>query len=484
MRSMGRRRSSPPRGEWTRSKYSLLKEGRPRGGPLSWGLLVLAGACGLRGVGDPAARASGPLSRPLQTYEQLGFLAGPAHFPAVAGFSTMAGPGDSTWVLLGVSMPSSALRFQRSGTGFEAEYRIVATFLEGREIVKRFERDETVHVPTFAETGRTDESIVFQHAIALRPGRYDVTLHAADANSSRGFRVRDTLDVPRYGAAATRFAQPVVVYEASGRASRDSAPDLILNPRRTVAYGGDARVYLEAYGVTEALPVVVTVVDEQGSAVWTDPAVIAAGGGGVRYALIDLPASLPLGKLWVEVEPDNGVGGPRLRSPLVVSISDQWMVANFDEVLDLIGYIATPEEVDSLRTGLAEERRDRWDEFWAKREPLAATPSNEFRDEFFRRVRFATEQFPEPGTPGWKTERGEVFIVLGPPTSTQERQVGDGSSVMGRPNAAEWSYDSVAGHGLEVLFVDRSGLGEYELTQSSRAAFRAAAERLKPKPEG
>lgn len=483
MRSMRRRRSSPPCGERKRLNDSLSNEGRPRGGPLFWGLLVLAGACGVRGVGDPAARASGPLSRPLQTYEQLGFMAGPAHFPAVAGFSTMAGPGDSTWVLLGVSMPSSALRFQRSRTGFEAEYRIVATFLERGEIVKRFERDETVHVPTFAETGRTDESIVFQHAIALRPGRYDVTLHAADAHSSRGFRVRDTLDVPRYGAAATRFPQPVVVYEASGRASRDSAPDLILNPRHTIAYGGDASVYLEAYGAAEALPMVVTVVDEQGSAVWSDPAVLTDGGSGVRHALVDLPASLPLGKLWVEVEPGTGAAGPRLRSPLVVSISDQWMVANFEEVLDLIGYIATPEEVDSLRAGSAEERRERWDAFWSRREPLAATPSNEFRDEFFRRVRFATEQFPEPDTPGWKTERGEVFIVLGPPTSTQERQVGDRSSVLGRPNAVEWSYDSVAGHGIELLFVDRSGLGEYELTQSSRSAFRTAAQRLKPEAE-
>ncbi|MGH7573811.1 MAG: GWxTD domain-containing protein [Longimicrobiales bacterium] len=459
-----------------------MEGGRPRGGPLFLVVLALAGACGVRGVGDPAARSSGPLSRPLETYEQLGFLAGPAHFPAVAGFSTMAGPGDSTWVLLGVSMPSSALRFQRSGAGFEAQYQVVATFLGDGETVKGFERDETVHVPTFAETGRTDESIVFQHAVVLPPGRYDVTLHASDANSTRGFRVRDTLDVPRYGANDVRFPQPLVVYEANGRSSREATPDLILNPRHTVAYGGAApRVYLEAYGARDALRVVVTVVDEAGSAVWSDPALISAGDGGVGHAIIDLPASLPLGKLWVEVEPRDVEAGPRLRSPLVVSISDQWMVANFDDVLELVAYIATPNELDSLRAaGSPDDRRERWDAFWSRREPLAATPGNEFRDEFFRRVRYATEQFSQSGTPGWSTHRGEVFIVLGPPTSTEERQLVD-RGVAARPNAIEWSYDSAAGGGLELLFVDRSGLGEYELTPSSLAAFRSVSERLKPR---
>lgn len=460
--------------------YRLVNEGRPLGGPLFLAVLaLLAGACG-RGPGRIDTGPSGPLGRPLETYQQLGFLAGPGHFPAVAGFSTMAGPGDSTWVLLGLSMPSRALRFQRVDAGFLAEYNVAATFLRESQVVKRFERNETVRVPTFAETGRTDESVVFQHAVALPPGRYEVTLDAADANSTRGFRVRDTLDVPAYGKGASELSRPVVVYEGSGRTRRDAPPDLILNPRHTIAYGDDSpRIYVEAYGGPESAPIVVRIVDEGGRPVWSTSATMSGDAGGVRHALVELPAAeLPLGKLWLEVAPSNGAGAANTRSPLVISISDEWMVANVEEVLDLLEYIATPEEVDSLRAALPDERRERWDAFWTRRDPLSASANNEFRDEFFRRVRFATEQFPEDGRVGWKTDRGEVFIVFGPPSSSRDRQLGGRADVARASNAVEWVYDSLPGGRLELLFADRTGFGRFELTPPSRAAFRSAADRL------
>jgi GWxTD domain-containing protein len=228
----------------------------------------------------------------------------------------------------------------------------------------------------------------------------------------------------------------------------------------------------------------VAVVDEAGSAVWDTRVTLAEGDEIVRHAMLDLPgATLPLGKLWVEVSPEQEVAvSTPPRAPLVISISDQWMVANFDEVLDFLRYIATTEEIDSLTAGSPAERRDRWERFWAKRDPLPATPINEYRDDFFQRVRFATEQFSEAGgLAGWKTDRGEVFIVLGPPQYTQDRYIGNRADVSGRPNAIEWIYDSMPGGRLNLLFVDRTGFGRYELAPASEAAFRSTAERLKPR---
>lgn len=457
-------------------------EGHQRGGPLVLGVVLLVGCGGGSGPGRAAPDSPGRIGRPLETYQQLGFLAGPGHFPAVASFSTMAGPSDSTYVLLGVSMPNSALRFQRDGDSFAAEYRVTASFLQDSQVVKQFERQETVRVPSFAETARTDESIVFQEASAVVPGEYEVLLNAGDANSSRGFRMRDTVVVPAYGPSSRSLTEPIVVYEGTGRTSRGVPPDLILNPRHTVAYGGDApRVYVESYGQAEPTSVLVKVLDEGGSTVWSTRSSLAQGDENVRHAFIDLPgATLPLGKLWVEVAAD-GVAASPARSPLVISISDQWMVANFDEVLEFIRYIATNEEIDSLRTGLPAERRDQWERFWAKRDPLRATPINEYREEFFQRVRFATEQFSETGVPGWKTSRGEVFIVLGAPDFSQDRYIGNRTDVTGRSNAIEWMYERLPGGRLSLLFLDRTGFGRFELTPSSDAAFRSVAERLKPR---
>ncbi|MGH7607147.1 MAG: GWxTD domain-containing protein [Gemmatimonadales bacterium] len=149
-------------------------------------------------------------------------------------------------------------------------------------------------------------------------------------------------------------------------------------------------------------------------------------------------------------------------------------------MLEFIRYIATPEEIDSLSVVAAADRRVLWDRFWARRDPLPATPLNEFRDEFFQRVRFATEQFSEPGgLAGWNTDRGEVFIVLGAPQFSQERSVGGRADVTGRPNAIEWIYDGLPGGRLTLLFVDRSGFGRYELAPTSEAAFRVVADRMR-----
>jgi GWxTD domain-containing protein len=318
-----------------------------------------------------------------------------------------------------------------------------------------------------------------------------VTVRVSDANSSRGFRGVDTLDVPTYGRDATALAVPVMVYRGGERASRDSAPDLILNPRNTTTYGGDApRVYLEAYGATTPAPVRLTIYDEADNAVWTARTTIAQGDETLRAALVDLPAgTLPLGKLFVEVAPEPDPlagrielrtgGAPAPRTPLLVSISDQWMVSNFDEVIDFLEYIGMRDEVDSLRSGAPADRKRLWDAFWERRDPIPATPANEYRDDFFQRVRYATEQFSEPGgLPGWKTHRGEVYIVLGPPAFVQERYIGR-EEYVGRPNAIEWLYQNVPGGRIALLFLDRTGFGRYELSPSSLAAFRSVADRMK-----
>lgn len=438
---------------------------------LSIPLAAALAGCGARRAGAGPS-AQGPVVRPTDVYRQLGLKAGTGDFPAVASFATLAGPGDSTYVAFGLSLPNSALRFQRDGAGFAAEYTVSLAFTRDSQRVRLVERREDVRVRNFSETGRADESVVFQQLVALRPGRYVVELVAADANSSRAFRARDTLELPAYGPAARRLSEPVVVYQARARESRDTIPALILNPRHMTPYGGQPpRVYVEGYGIAADSAVALRVLDDHGNAVWATTVPLATGSPALRHALVQIPVdSLPLGKLWVDLD--------GRKAPLLVSISDQWMVANFDEVLQYVRYIASAGEVDSLRAAPPAERKERWEAFWARRDPLPATPSNEFRDEFFERIRTATEQFAEPGSPGWRTDRGEVYIVLGAPDHVAERMMGRNDLGGTLPTAIEWVYEDSPGGHLQLAFVDRTGAGRFELTSSSASAFRAIEHRL------
>jgi GWxTD domain-containing protein len=454
--------------------------------PLAAAALTATAACGgASGPERPTPSQTQPFARPLEIYRELGFMAGPGQFPAVASFSTIAGPADSTYLLLALSIPNSALRFQREGTGFQADYDVAISIMLADSVpVRRAQGRESVRIPSFGETARTDESIVHQQGWAVPPGRYIVRLEATDANSSRGFRMTDTLMVPSYAAGGARLSSPVVVYEAAGRARTDQLPSLITNPRHTVPHGGDApRIYVESYDPA-AVAVAVRVLDSENAVVWSGTAPLVDAG--VRHAVVEIPAaSLPLGRFVVEV--DDGTGSARadatVRAPLVMAISDQWMVANFDDVLQFLRYIAEPAELDSLRSAPASERSAAWERFWTRRDPLPVTPVNEYRDEFFQRVRYATEAFRETGgRDGWATDRGEVYIVLGPPSAVRERTIGDATGLTGRPNGEEWTYHSVPGGALTLTFQDRTGFGRYELLPASAAAFRNVAERLRRGP--
>jgi GWxTD domain-containing protein len=377
-----------------------------------------------------------------------------------------------------MSMPNTALRFQRDETGFNAEYRVTSVVMRDTQQVREVEHRETVRIGSFAETGRTEESIVFQDILTLQPGQYVVRLEVADLNSSRGFRAIDTVDVPAYHSDA-KLGTPLLVYEAAGRERVTDRPDIILNPRNTIPYGAESpHVYLEMYGSVTAQPVSLRVVDDAGVPLWSGQATLEQGSAELRHTLVDVPsAALPIGRLWLEASETAGAKPQRL--PLLVTISDQWMVANFDDVLRFLSLIAYPAELDSMRKAVGAERRARWEKFWTVRDPLPATPINEFRDQFFERIRIATDEFAESGRPGWETDRGEVFVVFGAPDHVIERQVGRDMSA--QPNFMEWVYESLPGGRLVLQFIDRNGFGRYELTQSSEGAFRTVAARMRPK---
>lgn len=453
-------------------------------------LLVLAGTlagCAGGGSGSqtrqPGPRRAEAVMRPLSIYEQLGMVAGTEEFPAVASFSTLAGPNDSTYVIFGLSLPNSALSFQRDGeTGFVGRYGVSLVFSQDGSVVRRAGGSELVRVPTFAETSRTDESVVYQTMVALPPGTYTVEVEAWDeAVARKRIATRDTLVVPAYRNGGRRFAGPFFVYRADGRNTWAELPGLIINPRHTVPYGTESiKVYLEGYDIPADEPVRVKVIGPNDEDIWqTEVALSGERAGEVAHLIVDLPGSeLPLGRLWVETSFGSDGAAVVERTPLVVTVSDQWMVNNFDEMLEFLSYIATDAEIDSLRNASPGERAVLWDRFWARRDPAGGSPmlGNAFRDAFFERLRLASIYFAEPGRPGWKTDRGEVFIVLGPPHYIADRYL---QSTSVRPDAYDWVYEDGPIGRMVLTFTDRYNMERYELTPSSKVAFRSAASLLK-----
>jgi GWxTD domain-containing protein len=137
-------------------------------------------------------------------------------------------------------------------------------------------------------------------------------------------------------------------------------------------------------------------------------------------------------------------------------------------------YLMTSEERAAFkRLGTNEEREQFIEIFWQRRNPNPDSSANEFKEEHYRRIAYANEHFAS-GIPGWKTDRGHIYIVWGPPDEIESHPTG---GIYDRPMwqgggstttyAWElWRYRHLEGIGdnIELEFVDPTGTGEYHIT--------------------
>ena len=129
-----------------------------------------------------------------------------------------------------------------------------------------------------------------------------------------------------------------------------------------------------------------------------------------------------------------------------------------------VAYLITPLEKDVFRKLQTDRERDVFIEaFWKHRDPTPGTPENEFKTEHFRRINHANRYYGRTSiVPGWRTDRGRIYIILGEPNDIQNFD--------GRANlypCEVWFYQDKANLGLppgfNVLFFKRSGQGDFEL---------------------
>ena len=138
-------------------------------------------------------------------------------------------------------------------------------------------------------------------------------------------------------------------------------------------------------------------------------------------------------------------------------------------------YIISENEKDvfkSLRTH--EERENFIRLFWNRRDPTPETPLNEYREEHYRRIQYANDRFFE-GKPGWRTDRGRIYIMFGPPDFFETNPGGARGFMFGaQAPTAEfpseiWTYRHIAGlksrvGRIDMTFVDYYATGSYQLT--------------------
>ena len=137
-------------------------------------------------------------------------------------------------------------------------------------------------------------------------------------------------------------------------------------------------------------------------------------------------------------------------------------------------WIITDEERAAFKQLSNDEERDNFIEaFWQRRDPTPDTEENEYKEEHYRRIAYANEHFAA-GIPGWKSDRGRIYIMYGPADEvdshpsggTYERPMEEGGGETSTFPFEDWRYRYLEGIGQEVIieFVDSCMCGDYHMT--------------------
>lgn len=139
-----------------------------------------------------------------------------------------------------------------------------------------------------------------------------------------------------------------------------------------------------------------------------------------------------------------------------------------------VHWIITDQETKAFKSLGNDEERDAFiEQFWLRRNPNPDSPENEFREEHYRRIAYANEHFAA-GKPGWKTDRGHIYIAYGKPDSidshpsggSYQRPMEEGGGETSTFPFETWHYRYLEGIGdnIDIEFVDTCMCGDYHMT--------------------
>jgi GWxTD domain-containing protein len=144
-------------------------------------------------------------------------------------------------------------------------------------------------------------------------------------------------------------------------------------------------------------------------------------------------------------------------------------------LIEDVAYIIQDEERAAFKRLQSDPEREHFiEQFWQRRDPTPGTAENEYKEEHYRRIAYVNERFAAK-IPGWKTDRGRVYIVYGPPDEITSHPAGTSQSacagaICSSSTSAvpleQWRYRYIQDVGTDILidFVDPTLSGEYRMT--------------------
>ncbi len=358
---------------------------------------------------------------------------------------------------ISVKIVYDELQFVRTDTSYKASYELSVTVFDqmGHHADSKILKS-VVELNDFKKTNSRKDYSLSQVNFLLAPGDYELLLGIMDFDSKVTSHRKTKVQIPNYH--SDRLAISDILL-ADSIITDESGQEIPL-PNVMGNYEGDQKalfLWYEIYnpGNFQKARIQYNLINYKKEVVWSITRDKTLDGwktvetmkiprGELKSGRYKLVLKLEAEKQTVESTKDitiHWIGMPRYAFTM-------------DNAIDQLKYVAKGSEISKIQKADGKDKERFFREFWEAKDPTPGTEQNELMEEYYRRVDFANANF---GTfiEGWKTDRGMVYIVLGPPNDIERHPFEAGS----KPYEI-WSYYTI---NREFVFVDYSGFGEYRL---------------------
>jgi GWxTD domain-containing protein len=240
---------------------------------------------------------------------------------------------------------------------------------------------------------------------------------------------------------------------------------LAVLPQVTRAYGSkeeSASIFLEVYTPGDTTPELVLEAvsfNRYQNHTRIDSVRFAPQASGINPVVLNIPiAEFEPGEITLTLKLSDG--SRALVDDLVAMYRVEWslhsmMGHDWQLVVDQLVHIAAPKELKALRDAEQEDREEMLEAFWKSKDPTPETPDNEWKNEYYRRIRFADAHYTNPYRRGWRTDFGMVYIKYGEPDQVERYPF-----ELGQKPYEIWYYYT---QGRKFVFVDAKGNDDYQL---------------------
>lgn len=360
-----------------------------------------------------------------------------------------------------IQLPYRSIQFVKSPQGFTAKYGVMASVYDSSQsrLIVEKSWNETINVMDFSQTTAKENFNLTMRNFDLTPGHYFIRTMVEDRDSRREF-TSGNIFIVRDLDNEISVSDLMLI---SGRRSFDGTDQLIPNISRNII-GTDSTIqsYMEIYSSDSAeqnVTIEYTILEPDKKTVFyqKDEQQVEPGKNQIIVALSNVGIDLGWYTLNVTVIDSDGLK----ISSYDKKFFSRWLglpanIVDIDKAVDQMVYIASPDELSFIQKAETKDvKLKRFLEFWKAKDPSPNNDENEMFTEYFRRVKFANDNFSSYRE-GWKSDRGMVFVILGPPNNIDRHPF----EYYSKPYEV-WEYYTI---NRRFVFVDETGFGDYRLT--------------------